>query len=114
MNVTTAALTAPANLVVGDLAGDRGTATWTNNETTYHIEFLLNGARLAILEPETTTYTMTGLVKNTNYNGPGAAVRYIDRYGGVSPADTDDFLTTGVNSTLDPPFVTRILVGAST
>jgi hypothetical protein len=113
VNVTTAALSAPTNLTVGSLAGDRGTATWTNNETAYHIEFLLDGVQLAILDPGTISYVITGLATSTNYNSPGAQVRYLDRYGGVSAADTDTFSTTGVNTTLDTPFATAILVGAS-
>lgn len=111
-DVTTAALAAPTNLAVGSLAGDRGTATWTNNETAYHIEVLLDGVQVAILEPGTTSYVLTGLTASTNYNTPGAQVRYLDRYGGVSPADTDAFLTTAVNTTLDAPFATAILAGA--
>ena len=106
----TASLAAPTNAVVGSIVGDRAQATWTDNEPTYNAEVFLNGTQLAILEPGTTIYNLTKLTASTNYNAPGFAVRYLDRYGGVSASDDDDFSTTGVNTTLSVPFV-AILVG---
>ncbi len=111
VNVTLDTLTAPNGLVVGALAGDRGTGTWTNGETIYDIEVLLDGTRVAVLVAGTTSYTLTGLALNTLFNGPGMAVRHIDRYGGLGASDTDDFTTTGVATTLTQPFATRILAG---
>lgn len=107
----TATLAAPTNVLVGDIAGDRATGTWTDNESTYNAEVLLNGTQLAILEPGATSFLLTKLTANTNYNAPGFAVRYLDRYGGVSASDDDDFATGAVDTTLDQPFTTAILVG---
>lgn len=111
VNQATAALSAPTNAVVGSIAGDRATATWTNNETNYHLEVFLDGTQLAILEPGSTSYLLENLTSNTNYNGPGFAVRYVDLYGGVSATDTDDFTTTTIDTTLSTPFAVRALVG---
>lgn len=107
----TASLSAPTNALMGSIAGDRATATWTNNETNYHLEVFLDGTQFAILEPGATTYLLTNLTASTNYNSPGFAVRYVDLYGGVSATDTDDFSTTGVNTTLTQPFSVAALVG---
>lgn len=112
-SVVTATLSAPTNAVVGSIAGDRATASWTNNEVNYHLEVFLNGTQLDILEPGTTEYLLTSLIASTTYNAPGFAVRHLDRYGGASATDTDDFATTGVNTTLSQPFTTAILVGGA-
>lgn len=111
VNVTLDTLTAPNTLVVGALAGDRGTGTWVNGEASYAIEVLLDGTRVAILEAGSTSYTLTGLTPSTTYNGPGMAVRHIDRFGGVSATDTDDFTTTATATTLSAPKATLVLVG---
>lgn len=107
----TEALSAPTDALVGDIAGDRATGTWTNNETNYHLEVFLDGTQLAILEPGTTSYLLENLTANTNYNAPGFAVRYVDLYGGASATDTDDFTTGAVDATLSTPFAVSILVG---
>jgi len=111
VNVTLDSLTAPSVATVDQIAGDRARGKWTNGETDYDIEVLLDGTRLAILEAGSTRYYLTGLTPSTTYNSPGFQVRHIDRFGGVSAASTDTFSTTGTATTLTQPFATRVLVG---
>lgn len=112
---TTTALSAPSNLTATPNGGtcDLG---WTNGETDYPIEVLLDEAacasadpeRIALLPPGSTVYEIVGLAVSTTHC---ARVRHRDVYGGVSPTAQAEFTTGSTLATPDAPLAITVVQG---
>lgn len=104
----TTALTAPSGLADISVAGDEATVQWVNGEADYDIVIELDGSFIARLPAGTTQYRFWDLDTSTGYT---AGVKHVDDFGGESSTDTDGFTTTGTPTTLNRPYLLRVLAG---
>lgn len=107
--VTLANVTAPTNLVVTNITEQSAEIDWSNTNDFYPIEVQLASPSGSIptttiiqLLPSSSTYTLTGLDKNTSSTHT-VGVRYADPYKGFSPLITASFNATGTGTQLDAP-----------
>ncbi|MFQ5809390.1 MAG: hypothetical protein ACE5JM_07205 [Armatimonadota bacterium] len=114
VSVATTAMTAASGLTVSGIMSTTADLSWTNGEAGERIEVLLNGILQTVAQPlvaGTTKFRLTGLTPSTTYNTPGAEVRHVDSYGGLSATVSASFTTTATPPTLNPPEAIAIVVG---
>ncbi len=114
----TTALTAPSGVTEGTDTGVAVALSWTNGESNYEVELLLDestcaGAsreRVVVLPAGTTDYTVSNLSVSTTYC---AGVRHIDQQGGTSSEATLQFDTAASGTQAPTPLGMTLLQGSA-